>query len=52
MKISDLSPEERKLLFLMRLCDAMADPAFRKQHIVDVVAEYDVDTPVKGGDGE
>lgn len=57
MKISDLSPEERKLLFLFRLCDALADPAYRKQNI-EVVAEYGEDCSLqkldiqKGGDSQ
>lgn len=39
MKISDLTPLERRLLFMIRLCDALTDPAYQKQNI-EVVAEY------------
>lgn len=39
MRISDLDPTERRLLFLFRLCDALCDPAYQKQQI-EVVAEY------------
>ena len=39
MKISDLTPLERRLLFMIRLSDALADPAYQKQTI-QVVAEY------------
>lgn len=33
VKISDLTPLERRLLFMIRLSDALADPVYRKQTI-------------------
>lgn len=30
MTIDDLTPQEKRLLFMMRLCDALADPSYRK----------------------
>ena len=48
MKISDLDPLERRLLFMMRLCDALSDPKYRRQKI-EIVAEYDEDTSGQRG---
>lgn len=49
VKISDLTPLERRLLFMIRLSDALCDPAYQKQTI-KLVAEYGEDGSLQNSD--